>query len=47
MVDRRREREPDFADDLHPELQSGAGIGPRRLGQCRPGVVGIGCSMGV
>ena len=42
MVDRRHEREPDLADDLHPELQGGAGIAPRGLGQSRPDVIEMG-----
>ena len=46
MIDGRRECEADFADDLHPELEGGTGIGPRGLGQSGPGRVGIGCGVG-
>src|ERR1035437_730829 len=44
MVDGRREGEPDFANDLHPELQGSAGVVPRALGQSGPSC-GIGCGM--
>jgi hypothetical protein len=39
MVDRRRESEPDLSDDLHPELQRGAGLAPRALWEGRPEIV--------
>jgi hypothetical protein len=36
VVDLRRECEPDLTDDLHPELQRGAGVAPRALRQSGP-----------
>src|SRR3989441_12785261 len=32
----RRQRKPDFTDDLHPHMKSGVGIPPRLQGQTGP-----------
>ena len=36
MIEPGRLREADLADDLRPQLQSGAGVLPRLVGQFRP-----------
>ena len=40
VVRQRRERELHLADDLRPQMQRVAGVGPVRIGERRPGVVG-------
>ncbi len=46
VVEVRDEGETDFSDNLEPELEGGAGIGPRGLGESGPGFFGAGSGVG-